>query len=255
MQTQKKQKDRGHGLQTHSNPLELTTQLTPHPTTALEQYHFSRRHCPSIASFLLRDTSETRNFTALSSRLSSKNIQLHHSSSNKSDSSNVHITVKSCVYQPNHQTGNREQTCAIKRSPDPNPIVPLLNTESGSKRIASELTGHHRIRFRQTIERAFDLAREGEGRNPPGEGRGGGGRAPDRRVDAALVPAGRRGAETRGREVRVRLLVERGPRRRRRRRRLLLLLLAGGEDDLTEQCGPFHGADPSSGAQIPDGSR
>jgi len=93
--------------------------------------------------------------------------------------------------------------------------------------------------------------------DPPGRGRSGRGRAPGRRVEAALVPAGGGGAEPRGGEVLDRLLaVERRPRRRRRRgRRLLLLLLAGGEDDLTEQCGPFHGADPSSGAQIPAGSR
>jgi hypothetical protein len=110
----------------------------------------------------------------------------------------------------------------------------------------------------RSSKRASGLTRREERRDPPGEGRGGGGRATGRRVDAAPVPAGGRGAEPRGCEVRVRLLVEQGPRWRRRRqggRWLLLLLLAGGEDDLTEQCGPFHGADPSSGAQIPGGPR
>lgn len=100
-------------------------------------------------------------------------------------------------------------------------------------------------------------------RGLPGRGRGdGGGRAPGRRRDAATSdrPTLVGGAEPRGGLAGVALLlaVERGrrrPRRRRRRRRRLLLLLLAGEDDLTEQCRPFHGADPSSAAQIPAGSR
>jgi hypothetical protein len=150
--------------------------------------------------------------------------------------------------------------------PDRIQTAPLLNPESaiaqpGKREQPDHIQAHwappDSIQANtRSSKRASDLTRGEERRDPPGEGRGGRGRATGRRVDAAPVPAGGRGAEPRGCEVRVRLLVERGHRRRWRRDRwLLLLLLAGSEDDLTEQCGPFHGADPSSGAQIPVGSR
>ena len=146
--------------------------------------------------------------------------------------------------------GNKASPIEGSRNPNPIAIARPVNEHDGIAWGASMDSGRTGVRGgSKNIDSARDPPAAGGGRRVAAvEGR----RRGAALVAGAAPAAGGGGAEARGGAVVVAaLLAERGRRGRRRRRRRRL----ASEDDLTEQCRPFHGAGPSSAAQIPAGSR